>query len=216
MVVSTRRSARAAASEPAGEPKPKAKAKAKPSAKAPKAAKPKARTEPPPPPARRRAWWAAPLAVAAAAAALAGLPAAALGAQGLLAVAVAATDPAAVAATDPAGAEAAVVLGFKLQGDGSPSPPLRNRVAAAAGVVERAVEGPGGTAAVYRGVVFSGGHPGGGERGGTSEAAAMKRHFVHKLAGRGQLFEVGSRFPRARSPRRLTALPPPDAAPCRS
>ena len=81
---------------------------------------------------------------------------------------------------------------------------------------KRAVEGPGGTAAVYRGVVFSGGHPGGGERGGTSEAAAMKRHFVHKLAGRGQLFEVGSRFPRARSPRRLTALPPPDAAPCRS
>ena len=199
MVVSTRRSARAAAAEPAGEPKPKAKpkAKAKPKPKAPKAApkaKPKARKEPPPPPARR-AWWAAPLAVAAAAAALAGLPAAALRVQGLLAVA--AVDPAASPGPDPAGAEAAVVLGFKLQGDGSPSPPLRNRVAAAAGVVERAVEGPGGAAAVYRGVVFSGGHPGGGERGGTSEAAAMKRHFVHKLAGRGQLFEVGSRFPRA-------------------
>ena len=79
----------------------------------------------------------------------------------------------------PRPVDAVVVLGYVLARDGTPSAALEHRVRSAVREWERASreseegeerEGGGGTRAK---LVFSGGHPGSGQRGPRSEAAAM-------------------------------------------
>ena len=111
------------------------------------------------------------LALALAAAALAALPRAAEVAQGLLADGA---DFPLAGGSAPGGGASAVVLGFALDRAGRPSPPLEARVREGvqllqAGRVDR--------------LVFSGGHPGGGLRGGVSEAEVMKGFAEEALAG---------------------------------
>ena len=102
------------------------------------------------------------LALALAVAVLAALPRAAEVAQRLL---VDGADVTPAGGGELAGGARAGVLGFALDRAGRPSPPLEARVREGvrllrAGRVER--------------LVFSGGHPGGGLRGGVSEAEVMK------------------------------------------
>ena len=111
------------------------------------------------------------LALALAAAALAALPRAAEVAQGLLADGA---DFPLAGGSAPGGGASAVVLGFALDRAGRPSPPLEARVREGvqllrAGRVDR--------------LVFSGGHPGGGLRGGVSEAEVMKGFAEEAMAG---------------------------------
>ena len=100
----------------------------------------------------------------------------------------------------------AVVLGYALERDGTPSPELRDRVKQGVSLFVR------GDA---RRVVFSGGHPGGGLRGNKSEAEVMAEYATGLLGSEEKerwLLEDESTSTRTNAIftiQKLWALPPP-------